>query len=171
MTRKNQNKQKKKSTSANLANFFYFTAIPVLAVIAFLAWQGNRSPAAPSSTVSPESLALGEAVYQTSCASCHGVDLEGEDDWQSPNTDGTLRSPPHNEAGHTWHHGDSYLISRIRNGTTDLDVNMQQRSNMPAFSETLTEEEITSVLEYIKSEWPTEIQLIQAERTAAEETP
>ena len=41
--------------------------------------------------------------YQEYCASCHGVNLEGQANWRSRNQDGTLPAPPHDETGHTWH--------------------------------------------------------------------
>ncbi len=36
---------------------------------------------------------------------------------------------------------------------------------MPAYGGTLTDEEITAVLDYIKSTWPEDIRLYQWERT------
>ena len=42
--------------------------------------------------------------YQDHCASCHGVNLEGQAIWRIPDRNGTLPEPPHDESGHTWHH-------------------------------------------------------------------
>jgi len=42
--------------------------------------------------------------YQELCASCHGVNLEGQPNWREYKADGSLPAPPHDEAGHTWHH-------------------------------------------------------------------
>ena len=48
--------------------------------------------------------------YQEYCASCHGVNLEGQSNWRSRNEDGTLPAPPHDETGHTWHHETEMLF-------------------------------------------------------------
>ena len=112
--------------------------------------------------VSAETLQLGETVYATHCASCHGAELEGQPDWRSANEDGTWKAPPHDETGHTWHHPDAYLLDRIRNGTGGLDAQMQALSNMPAYADLLNDAEIDAVLAYIKSAWPADIQASQA---------
>ena len=109
-------------------------------------------------------LELGATVYAASCASCHGVNLEGQPDWKTPNPDGTWKAPPHNDDGHTWHHSDDYLIDRIVNGTNNLDANMQQNSNMPAYGDILSDEEINAVLAFIKSEWSPRVQEMQSQR-------
>ena len=44
---------------------------------------------------------LGQAVYAEKCASCHGVALEGQANWQQRDADGYLPAPPHDETGHT----------------------------------------------------------------------
>lgn len=98
-------------------------------------------------------IALGKAVYAANCASCHGAALEGQSDWQSPGADGRLPAPPHNEAGHTWHHSDEQLLSIIRRGTAAV-VGGDYQSNMPGFAEVLSDAESVAVLDYIKSTWP-----------------
>ena len=110
-------------------------------------------------------LELGATVYATNCANCHGANLEGQADWKTPNEDGTWKAPPHDESGHTWHHPDDYLLDRIYNGTEGLDAAMQADSNMPAYKDMLTDEEITAVLEFIKSQWPDDIKAAQAARS------
>ena len=114
--------------------------------------------------VNPATLELGEQVYAANCAACHGVNLEGQPNWQEPNPDGTWRSPPHDETGHTWHHDDSYLLERIRTGPASLPADMTDLSPMPAYEGILSEEEIQAVLLYIKSQWPADIQNSQADR-------
>lgn len=110
-------------------------------------------------------IALGETVYAQECASCHGANLEGQPDWKNKNEDGSFRSPPHDETGHTWHHPDSVLLDSIRLGGERLGGTMTGMSNMPAFSQTLTDDEITAVLTYIKSTWSDDIRLTQWEQT------
>ncbi|MCB0035096.1 MAG: cytochrome c [Anaerolineales bacterium] len=122
-------------------------------------------PAAESATAAE--LTLGETIYIENCASCHGANLEGQADWKTPNDDGSFRSPPHDETGHTWHHDDGYLLERVRYGTAVLAPDLQDRSNMPAYEDVLTDEEISAVLAYIKSQWPDDIRQMQQERTDA----
>jgi len=109
---------------------------------------------------------MGEATYADNCASCHGVDLEGEAQWKIQNEDDSFRSPPHSADGHTWHHADSILIESIKEGGARFEgLNIAVSSNMPAFAATLTDEEITAVLNYIKSTWPDDIRALQWQQT------
>jgi mono/diheme cytochrome c family protein len=126
-------------------------------------------PAANPSTTSSEIIQLGETVYVQQCASCHGVNLEGQLDWKIQNEDGSFRAPPHDDTGHTWHHGDPTLLEAIRLGGARFnDLNIGGTSNMPAFSDILSDEEITAVLTYIKSTWTEENQGWQEEATRRE---
>ena len=52
--------------------------------------QDSKKVTIPS-TANTETLALGKKLYGTQCASCHGADLEGEKNWRSRNSDGTLK--------------------------------------------------------------------------------
>lgn len=116
------------------------------------------------------SLSEGQDLYQTYCAACHGVNLEGQDNWRSPGSDGRLPAPPHDETGHTWHHGDQLLFDYTKYGGTALMAQrgMEFDSGMPGFEETLTDPEIWAILNYIKSTWPVRVQTIQAQRTQSE---
>lgn len=116
------------------------------------------------------SLAQGEDLYQQYCAACHGVNLEGQGDWRSPGPDGRLPAPPHDETGHTWHHGDQLLFAYTKYGGKDLMAQrgMEFDSGMPGFEDTLTDPEIWAILDYIKSTWPDRVQTIQAQRTEFE---
>ena len=99
----------------------------------------------------------GAEVYAQNCASCHGVDLKGEEDWQSGNADGTLKAPPHDETGHTWHHDDELLFRVTKFGTVKALDLKDFNSNMPAFEGTLTDTDIVAALSWIKAQWPEEI--------------
>ena len=132
---------------------------------ASVAEQGPEISSPPE--LSANEIAIGEIVYSDNCASCHGVNLEGEVDWKQQNEDGTFRSPPHTADGHTWHHADSVLIEAIREGGERFEgLNIGGTSNMPAVSETLTDEEILAVLTYIKSTWPEDVRAMQWQQTA-----
>jgi len=109
------------------------------------------------------SVALGEQKYGEYCASCHGVQLEGEPNWRSPNEDGSLPAPPHDESGHTWHHGDDLLFRYIKKGGAYVAPEGFV-SGMPGFEAMLSDAEIRDILAFIKSKWPEEIRNAQAVR-------
>lgn len=135
----------------------------VVAGVAFAyvtALSGETGP----SVDDPEQLALGERVYVEACASCHGADLEGQPNWRVRQANGRLPAPPHDESGHTWHHPDQQLFEMTKLGIEALAPEGYE-SDMPAFAETLSDEEIWAVLAYIKSTWPTEIRAQQELRT------
>ena len=121
-------------------------------------------PSGELPALDPAEIELGESVYAVHCASCHGADLEGQLDWKNPNEDGSFRSPPHDETGHTWHHSDAILLEAIGKGGTRLGGTMAGKSNMPAYSQILTDEEISAVLTFIKSSWSADIQQVQWEQ-------
>ena len=108
----------------------------------------------------------GETLYADHCASCHGVNLEGEPNWRSEKEDGTLPAPPHDETGHTWHHSDDVLFNYTKLGGTALmaQQGIEFDSGMPAFEDQLTDDEIWAILNYIKSNWPDDIRESQAQR-------
>ena len=103
-----------------------------------------------------EVVAVGERIYESQCASCHGEDLQGEPDWQSPDEDGYLPAPPHDETGHTWHHADEVLFDVTKNGLAAY-AGPNYRTRMPEFGSVLTDKEIVAVLSYIKSRWPRQV--------------
>ena len=100
---------------------------------------------------------LGKAVYAKNCASCHGVALEGQANWRQRDGDGYLPAPPHDETGHTWHHPDSYLFLMTKYGIEEM-IGRSYANNMPAYEDTLTDDEIIAALSYIKSTWSDRIQ-------------
>lgn len=117
-------------------------------------------------TLSPEDIAAGHLIYRNLCAECHGPDLEGEAGWKQQNEDGSFRAPPHTAGGHTWHHADPVLIEAIKlGGTRFAGLDVGGTSNMPAYGEVLTDEEIHAVLTYLKSTWPDDIRAMQWQQT------
>lgn len=98
-------------------------------------------------------VALGETVYRSHCAECHGQNLEGQPNWRSRDAEGYLPAPPHDASGHTWHHADTLLFNITKLGTTSI-VGPDYKTRMPAYADVLTDEEIIAVLSYIKSRWP-----------------
>lgn len=99
-------------------------------------------------------VSLGEDVYGQNCASCHGANLEGEEDWQGRDEDGRLRAPPHDATGHTWHHDGELLFRLTKYGPAEVIGDPTYATNMPAYQNILSDAEIIAVLSYIKSTWP-----------------
>ena len=127
-------------------------------ILAFVAVTGAVGlaacgAAAPDREPGTEVIALGAAVYQANCATCHGVSGAGQPNWQSRQADGALPPPPHDASGHTWHHPDAVLLDIIRRGGEAVYGGPGLRSGMPAFGGQLTAEEIDAVLAYIKTLW------------------
>jgi mono/diheme cytochrome c family protein len=108
--------------------------------------QGTAVPAIP--TLAQASIRRGEELYLQFCASCHGVNLEGQSNWQLPSVDGSYPAPPHDSSGHTWHHPDSLLEEVIVQGG-----DRASGSQMPPFGEKLGPEDIVDLLSFIKSRW------------------
>ena len=100
---------------------------------------------------------LGQTIYKDNCASCHGINLEGQIGWQTEIVDGRRLAPPHDETGHTWHHPDELLYNMTKYGFEEM-LGKKYPNNMPAYKDKLTDEEIIAALSYIKSTWPGRIQ-------------
>ncbi|TNF21789.1 MAG: c-type cytochrome [Rhodobacteraceae bacterium] len=103
-----------------------------------------------------EAVAAGAALYAENCAACHGAALEGEGDWRARNADGSLRAPPHDETGHTWHHPDAQIFAITKHGTEAVTGGAVQ-STMEGFGDQLSDADILAVLAFIKAQWPDEI--------------
>ena len=98
----------------------------------------------------------GAEVYAQQCASCHGKNLEGQPNWRSRLPTGRMPAPPHDEAGHTWHHNDRLLFRLTKEGPAAVIGNNYQ-SDMKGYAETLSDQDIIAVLSYIKSRWPSHV--------------
>jgi mono/diheme cytochrome c family protein len=110
----------------------------------------------------PDQVALGQNVYAKHCSACHGTDLEGQPNWRQRKPDGKLPAPPHDATGHTWHHPDAQLFAITKHGVKPPLAPEGYESDMRAFGDALTDEEIWAALAYIKSTWPREIRERQA---------
>lgn len=110
--------------------------------------------------------ALGRTLYAAHCASCHGAKLEGQPDWQTPKPDGRLPAPPHDATGHTWHHSDQVLFEITRRGMSAVAPG--HMSDMPAFENILSDDEIHAILAFIKSTWPAKERRYQQLRSQAD---
>ena len=128
--------------------------LAVFAAAAGLFWVfGPASKVAGVDADNSVLVARGEAVYAENCASCHGANLEGQADWRTRNADGTLKAPPHDKTGHTWHHPDADMFRYTKLGGQSL-APKGFKSAMPGFGETLSDQDIWAVLSFIHSRWP-----------------
>ena len=114
--------------------------------------------------VTADMVAQGQEIYTQSCASCHGVSLEGQPNWKRRLENGRMPAPPHDETGHTWHHSDRNLFVITKVGVEAVVPGYE--SDMPAFEAVLTDDQIAAVLAYIKSTWPEKQREFQAEVSA-----
>ena len=100
-------------------------------------------------------IARGKIVYESNCVSCHQVNLIGAENWKGLDEDGHRKAPPLNGTGHTWHHNDVSLHNIIKYGLTKIVKNYEGK--MLGFGDNLKDEDIDSVLAYIKSFWPDDV--------------
>lgn len=118
-----------------------------------------------------DELQRGMELYSVHCASCHGANLEGQPDWQSPNPDGTLPAPPHDESGHTWHHGDKLLFDYVKLGGAQTMASRgvgSFKSAMPSFEGVLSDQEIQEIFVFLKSHWSARARIYQQHISDAE---
>jgi len=108
-------------------------------------------------------VALGAKVYAQHCASCHGAKLEGQPDWRRKLPNGRFPAPPHDDSGHTWHHPDEALLGITKHGLVPPYAPKDYENDMPAFADKLSDDEIRSVLAYIKSHWSRKVVEARAE--------
>lgn len=124
-----------------------------------------------ASTAQADETHPGAALYRDFCAACHAANLEGQPNWKSPNPDGTLPAPPHDESGHTWHHGDRLLFDYVKQGgaaTMAARGAPGFKSAMPGFAEILSDQEIREILTFLKSHWSARARAYQQQLTDAE---
>lgn len=114
---------------------------------------------APSTEIQNRQVSQGKHVFDTHCQECHGVNARGVvKDWQKPGEDGKYPAPPLNGTAHAWHHDTKSLLGTINRGGIPLG------GTMPAFKETLADDEKNAVLAYIQSLWPEDIYKAWKER-------
>lgn len=137
-------------------------AVALMGIVAlwYLEWGPSRQPVTingttvpPVPSLHPDRVAEGEKVYAQHCAACHGVNLEGAPNWRIRLADGSLAPPPHDSSGHTWHHSDGLLTRITAEGGQAVYGSVTSKSNMPAFGDKLTSQQIEAVLTFIKSKW------------------
>lgn len=101
-------------------------------------WMAPKRDAAIKNPVvsNEESLSLGKSLYDEFCAHCHGISGQGLD----PKEIG-LKKRPTNLQKTLKTHSDGDIFWKINTG----------RNEMPSFKEDIEEQEIWSVIHYIRS--------------------
>jgi mono/diheme cytochrome c family protein len=130
-------------------------------------WRPGAQPPGEASPglvqrLDPKEVARGQALYQANCAACHGQKAEGRLFWDIRNPDGSYPPPPHDSTGHTWHHGDGLIYRYIRDGGQSIP-SLGVPTNMPAFGDRLSPQDIRAIITYFKSLWKPEHRSFQAE--------
>ena len=108
----------------------------------------------PITTDSKLMIERGKIAYEKNCVSCHMINLAGAQNWKGLDEDGHRKAPPLNGTGHTWHHDDKTLHAIIKYGLAKLVKNYEGK--MIGFEDKLSDNEIDSILAYLKSFWPTD---------------
>lgn len=138
---------------------FKFSLVILFFCIVFLIIYINVLSGSNESILKSEDsniVTAGKTIYIEYCASCHGINLEGQNDWKGKIVNGMRLAPPHDETGHTWHHSDKYLFLTTKYGIEKI-IGQKYPNNMPVYKDILNDEQIISVLSYIKSSWPKKI--------------
>ena len=116
-----------------------------------------------------EHLLQGDMLFTAWCAGCHGDQGEGQFPGiaalePSPITN-RIGAPPHNSAGHTWHHSDDPLVRYVlEGGFTDPSAFYP----MPGFGWRLSVDDARHIVGYIKTLWTDEQRMMQARTTQDE---
>ena len=135
--------------------YLWLTASVAAVAIGFVAFR-FAFPSQPGiDPANPAQVALGRQIYAEHCGRCHGANLEGEPNWKDRKPNGRLPAPPHDVSGHTWHHPDQQLMLITKKSLSAVVPGYE--TDMPAFENVLTDEQIAAVLSFIESNWPPDI--------------
>lgn len=140
--------------------------VAIVGAVAFLYTATHVSGPEFIDPADQNQVSLGQSIYTIHCAVCHGESLQGQENWRQRLPNGRLPAPPHDQTGHTWHHSDAMLVDMVKNGLVPgITAPPDYESDMPAYRNILTDEDIVAVLAYIKSTWPAEVLQAQKQTT------
>ncbi len=124
--------------------------------ISFCSQSTNTRITANENKEIDEVISVGMKVYEANCIKCHKADLKGAENWKTlRDEDGHRLAPPLNGYGHSWHHSPEQTFNTIRYGLVYFDPSYEGKMNA---NDKLTDEEIWSVIEYMYSVWPEDVQ-------------
>ncbi|MEM8949581.1 MAG: c-type cytochrome [Pseudomonadota bacterium] len=142
-------------------------AIPLIGIVTAggVAWTLMAREHPPGDPADADQVAIGSALYSWNCARCHGEDLSGELGWAKEAvglSDEDVQevaerlgdvAPAHDKSGSTSRLSDDVLFRVIDEGPEEvLD---KPDSRMPGFNDRLVEEEIWSIIAFMKHNWQT----------------
>lgn len=96
-------------------------------------------------------VSLGKVVYEANCISCHFENAKGTLNWRKTLEDGSYPPPPLNGTAHAWHHSISVLLTVINDG------GVPNGGTMPAFRNSLSQDQKLAVIAYFQSFWTADI--------------
>lgn len=127
---------------------------------------GAKTP--PQIDPNDTTMVLAQKNYDTYCAHCHGITGGGQPDGTGPGTHEFTRArgynivPRHDGEGETWRHPEQLIFETIKWGThSPLNLYV-----MSAYGDTLDDDAIWGLVEYIKLFWTPQQREHQAKLTA-----
>jgi mono/diheme cytochrome c family protein len=96
----------------------------------------------------------GMSMFLGHCSACHGEDAAGQDPLHPDGRwldNGARLAPALNEKGHIWAYPPELLFQRIKTGLLD------EKPTMPTFENSINDQEIILVIQYLYSLWPEDI--------------
>jgi len=146
---------------------------PVLLLVllsALMACDVNPEPSLPTLTgpdveriYDASLISQGQLLYVRHCADCHGPAAEGDVHWRKPDAEGFYPPPPLDGSGHAWHHSGPTLHEMIKKGSP-VDEQGRPRGKMPAWRQTINDQEIEALIAWFQSLWPDPVYAIWYER-------
>jgi mono/diheme cytochrome c family protein len=101
---------------------------------------------------------LGKRLYAEHCAGCHGRNLQGQPLWQLADAYAGKRAPAFDETGEMWRRADEEIFRTVKFGGFAAGL----VTAMPAFGQTLGDDQILAVVAFIKARWPLGLRILQA---------
>jgi mono/diheme cytochrome c family protein len=121
---------------------------------------GSPLPVAAPDASDAALVERGRALYVSSCASCHGARLEGQESWQDAPPGGPALAPPLDASGPAPQQSDATLFGITKWGGQAY-AQPGYLNAMPAFGGALSDEDIRAILSYIESTWPPDVRAAQ----------
>ncbi|NOX74976.1 MAG: c-type cytochrome [Alphaproteobacteria bacterium] len=95
----------------------------------------------------PENIAKGATLFADNCQACHGINAIGEVPGNPEAKDEFgFKAPALNDDAHGWHHSDGGIKATISKGSA-------RNERMIAWQEILSEDDISNLVTYLKSNW------------------
>ena len=116
--------------------------------------SASVTPAVTVRHFDPNSLARGATMFAERCAQCHGPQAQGHPDWQTPSDGQFAAAPPLNGTGNDWKRSRAELAAIIKNG---VRRKTDKAEIMPAWKGRLNTVDIDDVINWMQSQWPTDV--------------